>query len=132
MKFKLTAFTLLILMISFAGFSHTTTDLCQNSKFEQVTAVDAVPTVQGVVVSNVMEESFILDVLLVNGHQALAADISKEALIQDQGKTESQHYLLNELANKDNAQTRERTKLLKDHSDAHRLARDGINLHFIV
>lgn len=41
MKTKLLAFTLLICMISFAGFSLTTTDLCQDSNHELFVSIDA-------------------------------------------------------------------------------------------
>ena len=47
MKLKHLVFTLLICMISFAGFSHTTTDLCQDSNHDITLSVDNA-TIHGV------------------------------------------------------------------------------------
>lgn len=49
MKLKLLAFTLLIGMISFAGFSLTTTDLCQDSSIEYDVSIEMGESVQTVV-----------------------------------------------------------------------------------
>ena len=81
MKLKLLAFTLFIGMISFAGFSFTTTDLCQNSNLEYVAYADADATVQGVVDSIIVEDNLVDAIVSAPSYETLGTETFDEAII---------------------------------------------------
>lgn len=125
MKLKHLAFTFLILMISFAGFSLTTTDLCQDSNHELIVSLDADKEIHGVVDSIVSDDVNISDEekSFTNHYRLQEATIQNDLYIQN--------YSLNERRIREPDQRQNLNHTLKRLSAstidkiAYRKARDG-------
>lgn len=113
-------------MISFAGFSQTTTDLCQDSNLELVASADVdVISIQGVVDSIVVGESIVNETVSVSSYEMFGTDSYDEAIIQNISEPERRGHAIDELTKQNHAQKRTQKPKLADNRQ--RLARDGFN-----